>query len=308
LSSHLNSPPPSKFDADPFSLWNSALENDLEGRLDHSREAFREAADQFFRFASEYPAISLACHEYSTLMDAYSRVQSCRIFLLNQDYDAGLESISQASEILRSSIHFAFLSPYEAGCASLDGLETLELTDPDRFQSCKNSIALFEQAKIVLSLRDERHPLIKHIDAYIRFAISKALEAEAAEFRKAGSFEEAISREKRSVLLMNESKQYVRRSSSAISALDYFPTDDQSRCQGGAMVLAYPREKTIDLLNVGTASATVERFGNLKIEKIIPARSSLEIPFVDLQKGQIRIVYSDNATGLSRDEGCVSLL
>ncbi len=115
---------------------------DRKGELEDSESSFRQAARFFFDSGSDAGShVGRAFFEYSTLMDAFASVQGVRQLKLNSKYEESLSEFTGAAEILRSSVHFGFLSGYESGCATLEA--ALEIKDPDEaFQAFKNAIAL----------------------------------------------------------------------------------------------------------------------------------------------------------------------
>ena len=123
-------------------------------------------------------------------MDAFAIVQQARRLKLNLKYEESLSEFTKAAEILRSTVHFGFLSGYESGCATLE--TALELKDPDEsFQAFKNAIALFEQSKLALGFRDEKHPMVEVIDSLIKYSISEAFLAESRSLSQSGKKDEA---------------------------------------------------------------------------------------------------------------------
>ncbi len=79
-----------------------------------------------------------------------------------------------------------------------------ESANDDLFQAYRNAIALFEQSKIALSLRDENHKMMQKIDAMLKFSIGGALKTEGdilgatleaeTEIRAIGDTKEGVSR------------------------------------------------------------------------------------------------------------------
>ena len=163
--------------SEPFRAWEMALQSDKADMLELSKSQFKEAAQAFFNLANRVSA-GRALFEHSTLMDAFSSVQEARILRLESRYDDSMEAFSKASEILRATMHFGFLSGYVSGLASLETSLELEPCE-DSFQGLKNAIALFEQSKLTLSFRDDKHPLLKMIDVLIAYSISKAFLVES---------------------------------------------------------------------------------------------------------------------------------
>ncbi len=295
---------------DPFSIWSSAVEADQRGKLEDSRLLFKTAAQSFFDSAADLSKISRACFEYSTLMDAFSIVQEARTIVNEMEFDRALELFSKGSEILRSTIHFGFLSPYIAACASLEVSDFLQETDEDRFQAYKSSIALFEQAKLVLSFMDEYHPLNTLIDAQIRYALSKTLHVESLRAFKDGTPKELLEdKMKRSKRLRKEYVFLIAKNGGMVDNLQYLIANDPARALKGAFIVCYPDSESLWLLNVGVNGALLSQVGHLAFEsKCILPKSNLAIPLVQLQKMQIRVNYKDQKSGIAFDEGCISLV
>jgi hypothetical protein len=293
---------------DPFSLWAEGVNRDLENRIEESHDKFIAAAKSFFDSAASNSEVATACYEYSTLMDAYSTVQKGRKLIAGEEFESALDCIAKAGEIFRSTIHFAFLSPFVAASAGLEVLQDLDDSDPEKFQACKNSIALFEQSKIVLSFRDEHHPIIDLIDAYIRLAISKALRIEALQEKT--SYKDSDSQEKiaRSDNLDQEFRTRLEKLGRTNYRLDFFPVSDYERAQRSSFLIGYPSGDNLSLLNVGTSPALVRRVGNIETQQVIAPKSNLQIPLRQLEKMKIRVIYRDLKSGNDYDEGCLSLL
>ncbi len=294
---------------DPFAIWAGAIKFDETGNTSESKKLFETAAKEFYFAGSENTEVALAYNEYSTLMDAFSTVQKCRELIAQEDFDGALNSLVKAGEIFRATLHFAFLSPFVASCAGLEVLEGLSEPDEDSFQACKNSIALLEQSKLVLSFRDEQHPIIEVIDAYIRLAISKALKIESELESKLGSAEPEIeSKANRSILLYKEYEDRLSKIGRKSSRLDYFPLMDYQRAIEGAFILGYPNDEDLVLVNIGAQGAELSRLGNLELLQKIEARSTWRVSLKRFQKVKIRVIYKDPKSGLSYDEGCLSLV
>jgi hypothetical protein len=271
------------------------------------------AAGDFFQLAKKCPEVARAFYEYSTLMDGFVLVQECRRFMEVEDFEAALSAVTSAGEIFRATLHFAFLSPYVAACAGLEGLESLDFCDPQRFQSCKNSIALLEQAKIVLSFQDERHPLLKVIEAHTKLGISMALETEYQQDKKSDKYsplpnEDPESKRVRSQITRQEFLQMMQESGYDGARITYFPMKDYDRAENGALLLTYPSSDTLSVLNVGKSAAFVQRLGKLKIDSELLPKTELKVQLKDLEGSKIRISYKDASTNRSFDEGCLSLI
>jgi hypothetical protein len=294
---------------DPFEVWAEAISLDDMGNISDSEKLFETAAKEFFDKSVENSEVALAYIEYSTLMDAFSAVQKCRHLIFQEDFDGALNSIVKAGEIFRATLHFAFLSPFVASCAGLEVMEGLSEPDDEGFQACKNSIALLEQSKLVLSFRDERHPFIEIIDAYIRLAISKALKIESELDSRSGSTNvEVKSKEDRSVLLKQEYEDRLSKIGRKSSRLDYFPLADYLRAMKGAFILGYPNAEELELVNVGTQDAIVTRLGSLELHEKIEGKSAWRVSLNRFQKMKIRVIYRDTKSGVSYNEGCLSLV
>jgi hypothetical protein len=282
---------------DPFTIWAAGIGYDSNGNIGLSKQMFVKAAKDFFDSASLYPEVATAYFEYSTLMDGYATIQKCR------------ELITKAGDIFRSTVHFAFLSPYVAACAGLEVLSELYDGDPEKFQACKNCIALFEQAKMVLSFRDERHPTLELINAYLRLAISKGLKIEAWQAEKAKDLEgQPQDNDESSEILSEEFRDQIRKLGRKNSRLEYFPTTDYERASNGAFLLGYPSGKKLSLLNVGSSSALLTKIGNIETKSEIKSKSGLQIGIDRFEKMKIRISYKDIQSNRFYDEGCISLV
>ena len=118
------------------------------GELEASKSWFSQAAHLFFDLGSVTSSrVERALFEYSTLMDAFTIVQQARRLKLDLKYEESLSEFTKAAEILRSTVHFGFLSGYESGCATLETAVELKESD-EAFQAFKNAITLFEQSKL----------------------------------------------------------------------------------------------------------------------------------------------------------------
>ncbi|MHB2036190.1 MAG: hypothetical protein ACYCPW_05540 [Nitrososphaerales archaeon] len=294
--------------SDPFHLWEEALASDRDGDLAASKSWFGQAAQLFFAKGSDgKPQVGRAFFEYSTLMDAFTRVQEARLFKKDSKYDDALSEFAKASEILRSSVHFGFLSGYESGCATLE--TALELEDPEEaFQAFKNANALFEQSKLALGLRDEKHPLIDVIDSMIKFSISEAFLAESKSLSQSGKVEEARKKLLQSKAISKEHELLARRTGTRSRSIDYFPLDDWKRAETMGFVLSYTESDSILLCNVGTNSVLIETLGNRRIDKTLDPLNSISCPVGVSSKGRIRVIYLDLKEKKEYDEGCLLMI
>jgi hypothetical protein len=292
-----------------FELWVEALGADKRDDLSVAKSLFESAAKAFYDLATSSPGISSACYEYSTLMDAFCTVENCREYVRKEDFDVALDSISKAGEIFRTTLHFAFLSPYVAACAGLEVLDGLEESDPDRMQACKNSIALFEQAKLVLSFRDEKHPIVRLIDGYLNLGISKGLECEAKQAAKAaGSDSEIQSKLQRSENLRDGFKVRMTEIGESTDRLNYLPVKDCKRAIEGSFLLGYPDADDLSILNVGSSAGRLVQLGGRDFDSEIPSGSALRVKLTQFGKMKIRMLYEDTRAGKRFDEGCISLI
>ncbi|HVB13015.1 MAG TPA: hypothetical protein VNE86_07760 [Nitrososphaerales archaeon] len=294
--------------SDPFHLWEKALASDRDGDLAASKSMFGQAAQLFFVKGSDgKPQVGRAFFEYSTLMDAFARVQEARLFKKNSKYDDSLSEFTKASEIFRSSVHFGFLAGYESGCATLE--TALELDDPDgAFQAFKNANALFEQSKLALGLRDEKHPLIDVIDTLIKFSISEAFLAESKSLSQSGKVQEAREKILQSKAISKEHEFLARRIGTRSRSIDYFPMDDWKRAETTCLVLSYPESDSILLCNVGTNSVLIETLGNRRIDKTLDPLNSISCPMDVSSKGRVRVIYVDLKEKKEYDEGCLLMI
>ena len=178
------------------------------------------------------------------------------------------------------------------------------------FQGYKNAIALFEQSKLALSFRDERHPSLRSIDALIKFTISRALVLESQILSNEGSslesrkkIEQSRNVEEDFILLAGGSKIEPSR-----YRIDYLPKYDCERALDGASLTAFPEAKSLWIGNVGKNSALVESLGKDKIGKTIGAFDSMTLPMNSDFHGRLRISYIDELTENRFDEGCLTVI
>src|SRR5579872_1409385 len=261
-----------------FGIWNDALLHDSQNSLLDSRSDFEAAANTFFEEAnSEKTGVARAFFEYSTLMDASARIQDGRLLKSKRKYDESLDFFAKAAEILRATVHFGFLAGYASGCASLETALEFE-DDDDKFQGFKNSIALFEQSKLALSFRDERHPLIRSIDAMIKFSISRALLTESEMLSHKGSLSDSRKKEEQSKGADLEFRTLAgSEGASSISKfkIDYFLKGYEcERALGGSYLATFPERTTLWIGNTGIHAAMVNFLGKSRVEKkVMPSES-----------------------------------
>lgn len=295
-----------------FDSWREALSLDKRNLLTDSQARFHDTAKTFFDQASTVKAsVARAYFEYSTLMDACAKVQEGRLLKSELKFDESLGSFSKATDILRATMHFAFLAGYVSGCASLETAMDLE-DNEERFQGLKNSIALFEQAKIALSFRDERHPLIRSIDAAIKFAISRAFLVEAKMLDEKGSLSnsrkkkvqsENVAADFRNLSGLDKSQPLTR------YKLDYFLNGYEcERSLSGSFLTTFPERTNLWIGNVGVHPAKIHSLGRSEIGKIILPSQSIVWPLVAEFRGKLRIAYSDGETNSQYDEGCLTVI
>ncbi|MGH2637915.1 MAG: hypothetical protein ACRDF4_01295, partial [Rhabdochlamydiaceae bacterium] len=277
--------------------------------LDASVAGFKRAAQEFFDVGSigrEAP-VGRALFEYSSLMDGFASVQNARRLRKLSDYEASLLEHTRAAEIFRATVHFGFLSAYVSGCASLE--TSLELQDSDEaVKGIKNAIALFEQSKLTLAFRDERHPIMTVIDALIKYSISKAFLAESNLFLQNEKAAESKQKAVQSVTLMREHEYLAASAGLPPSKIDYFPISDWKRALNGSFLVSFPESDSIRLANLGSIPAFVETLGNDRIEKRIEPSASLCFQVKSSTKGKIRVVYVDLGQKIRFDEGCLTII
>jgi hypothetical protein len=294
---------------DPFLYWKQSIDFDEKLLLAQSSEQFVKAAKRFFDLAIEREKVARAYYEYSTLMDAFSRVQSARLRISANEFDLALLLINEACNILRSTIHFGFLAPFVSACASAETASLMDSDDPECLQGFKNAIALLEQSKLALSFRDERHFLNRVIDADIRSLISKALLVEAFVERMQGNVEAARSKEERAGVLEMEFEAILNKVRVKKQRSLYIPLDDYQRVMNGAFLVSFPESSNLLLLNIGTNPAKIEKIGecNPKFSNIEPL-DQISFNINSIGKGKIRVVYFDAKTGSKFDEGCLTAI
>jgi tetratricopeptide (TPR) repeat protein len=293
-------------DADPFEMWGKALELDKESKLEASKLEFKKAGERFLALADERPWIKKALMEYTIAMDAFSLIQEGRALRDGSSFDAALDAFGKAAEILRATIHFGFMSSYVSALALLETLTGLEAIE-DSTDAVKNAIALLEQSKLTLSFRDEQDPIIKVIDAYIKYSISKAFSTESQALLVKGDIEGSKGKRMEAESLVKEYEKLITGAGLRSEKMEYFPVRDWHRATHGAFVTVYPEADKLWLLNIGKNKAMVESLGNKRVKKeIIPGASiSLEGPE---QKGKLRLVYTDLGDKKKYDEGCLTAI
>jgi hypothetical protein len=293
-----------------FEYWDLALELDKKSNLQQSRSEFVEAARFFFEEGTgPKVGVARAYFEYSTLMDSFAAIQEARILKAESNFDESLEKFAKASEILRATVHFAYLASYVSGCAALETAMEIESKE-EMFEGCKNAIALFEQSKLALSFRDERHPSLRSIDALIKFAISRALLVESQFLSEEGSslesskkIEQSRDVEKDFVILAGETKIEPSR-----YRMQYFLKFDCERALMGAFLTVFPEATSLWIGNVGGNPASVESLGKDEVNKTIDAFESMIWPMKSDFRGRLRISYIDEMTENRFDEGCLTVI
>ncbi len=293
---------------DPFFHWKAAVALDRAIQLQESESEFRNAAQYFFDLGSNLHAVEKAMFEYSTLMDAFSNSALGRRFLANEQFEEAANSLTRAGEIFRSTLHFAFLAPYVSACATLATAIQMPSGEQDTLQAYKNAIALLEQAKFTLSFRDETHPVITVIDAYLKFSISGALLTEAAASLASGSKEDAVDKESRSAQLRHEYEHFAKRARLPLDTIEFFPLRDFARREHSAFVVTFPETDKLWLLNIGENPAMIQMIGNVETNMQIEVQSSTSFDLKNLAKGKIRMEYFDPVKNQKYNEGCLTLI
>jgi len=293
-----------------FDHWKFAIECDKNSDLHQSKIELTKAAKAFFEEGSGNRAgVSRALFEYSTLMDAFALVQEGRILRNELRFEDSLNEFVTASEILRATIHFAYLASYVSGCATLETALEMESND-EKFQGLKNSIALFEQSKIALSFRDERHPSLRSIDALVKFAISRALLVESQTLSEKGSLDESRMKIKQAENVENDLVKLEGRGKIEPSRykIEYLSKYDCERALDGAMLATFPEARSLWIGNVGNNPAYVEGLGEKKVERTVDVSESSVCPLESSFHGKLRISYMDETTGNRFDEGCLTVI
>ena len=288
-------------DQDPFAKWERAVAYDNASDLDSSQKAFGTSAQNFFDEASKNSGAAKAFMEYSTLMDASSKIQLARKLKIDQEFEESLSEFSKACEILKATVHFGFLASYVTACATLELAKTMSSENEfeDVLQAFKNVIALVEQSRLILSFRDERHPLIDIMNILENYSVSNAKALESKTNKPNEDKSESVTGRSAKELILNLSE---------IERFPYFPLEDYSRALEGAFILAFPDNDELMLTNVGSGATQIESVGGVEFMQSIGPRSSIRFPVAKLKGGKIRIQYSDRSSGKEYDEGCLSMI
>ena len=294
--------------SDPFLIWKTAVALDHVKKFEECEGEFKKAAQFFFDAASKTPEAAKALFEYSTLMDAFSNIARGRRFLSAGNFTNASEAIPRASEVLRSTLHFAFLAPYVSACATLETVAGMENWDEDRFQGYRTANALLEQAKFALSFQDEAHPLITLIDSNLKFSISCALYWEASSLLASGSEELAADKESRARQVRSEYEHLAAKAGLVLDEMEFFPQRDFIEREHRPFILAYPDAENLWLVNVGEHSAVVKKLGNLVVDAEISSMASASFELHSLVKGRIRVEYIDPVSKEKHNEGCMALV
>jgi hypothetical protein len=293
-----------------FEHWKLALDHEKKSDLEQSEFELAEAAQAFFEEGTgPKTGVARAFFEYSTLMDAFATVQEARILRNELNFEKSLEKFVKASEILRATVHFAYLAGYISGCASLETAGEMESRE-EMFQGFKNAIALFEQSKLALSFRDEQHPSLRSIEALIKFAISRALLVESQILSNEGSYLESSKKMEQSKNLEEEFAALEGKGKAEPSRyrIEYLPKYECERALEGALLTAFPEATSLWIGNVGKHPAAVESLGKDRIVKTVSAFDSITWPLKSDFRGKLRISYADETTGKRFDEGCLTVI
>jgi hypothetical protein len=295
-----------------YELWERALLLDRDNLIEESKQKFQAAANSFFTEASgEKSGIGRALNEYSTVLDAFSSVQEGRLQRNSSIFEEALVSFSKASEILRATIHYAFMASYISGCVTLETAPDFE-DDDEKFQGYKNAISLFEQSKIALSFRDDRHPLLRSIDSMVKYAISRALLLESDMLAKDGSLSDARKKREQSNRVEEE---FLDESGSDKQLetqhfkIDYFLKGYEcERALVGSYLVTFPERNSLWIGNVGSNPAFLETLGKSDVNKSISSCDSILLPMEKNFHGRLRISYKDEVDKKSFDEGCLTVI
>ncbi|MDH2900940.1 MAG: hypothetical protein PXY39_08195 [archaeon] len=291
---------------DPFTLWGEGIDLDQSFQFEESSSKFKAAAQEFFGLGSRYEKVARAYYEYSTLMDAYSQIEMGRKDIGVNEFDQALVKFDESAKILRSTIHFGFLAPFISACATTETTDKMEREDAECLQGYKNAIAFYEQSKLALSFRDERHSIITVIDAGIRYCISQALFVESLDQRRQGNIEASADKEKRSKLLRSEFEGLLKKAGRDKKSLIYHPLDDYERAKGSAFVVSFPDASSLSLLNLGSNTARIEKIGNYEpLGADLEPSNSMNFSSKVIGKGKIRVIYTDMVCGKKFNEGCL---
>lgn len=219
-------------------------------------------------------------------------------------YDESLKLFGDASEILRATVHFGFLSAFETACATLETASELK-DEPDQFEALRNSIALFEQSKLALGLRDELHPTIRVIDSMIKYSISMALQVESGILVGQGKNEEARKKIDQSELVKED---YLKLTGINRRPVNYFPLTDWARARKGGFIITFPVSQSMWFGNIGSNPVILESAGGSIVNKVIEPFESISIPAIDLGGGRVRMTYRDLRDDIAYNEGCVLMV
>jgi hypothetical protein len=290
-----------------FGYWRAAVTADSKNELETSQAHFQSAARAFFdEGSSSKTGVGRAFFEYSTLMDAFCAVQEGRFLKAKGEYDLSLSKFERAAEVFRSTLHFGFLSGYISGCASL---ETALEMDPskDSFQGFKNANALFEQSKLLLSFRDEKHPFVRSINILLKYSISRALLVESQNLAKEGSNESARKKKDQSKGVEEDFEKLSGRNATRFK-IDYLPDQELRRAEKGALLVSFPEQQNLWIGNVGKNPALITGLGEDELAKIIAPNESIVQKMPESFRGKLRISYEDFENGAKYDEGSLTIL
>ncbi len=291
-----------------FDRWRAALLADSEDKLETSAAYFKSAAKEFFdEGSSKRAAVGRALFEFSTLMDGFSSVQEARLSKSNSDFELSLSKFGRAAEIFRSTIHYAFLSGYVSGCASLETALEMEARE-DSFQGFKNANALFEQSKLLLSFRDERHPFMRSIDILLKYSISRALLVESNNLQIKGASQGSRIKKEQSMAVEEDFEKLAGKKAAKSFKIKYLPDYECIRAERGALAIVFPEQRTMWIGNVGKNAAVVLKMGNREIGKKIAPDESLIQVIEEGYRGKLRIIYEDMVSDERFDEGCLTVL
>lgn len=290
-----------------FGFWRAAVDADSKGELETSQSRLQTAARSFFdEGSSSKTAVGRAYFEYSTLMDAFSAVQEGRLLKSKREYDLSLTKFERASEVFRSTVHFGFLAGYISGCASLETALEMESVE-DSFQGFKNANALFEQSKLLLSFRDEKHPFVHSIDILLKYSISRALLVESQKLGDEGENESARKKKEQSRAVEVDFERLAGKSASKFK-INYLPDYECRRAEKGALLVTFPEQQNMWIGNVGKNPARLDKMGEGKVSKTIAPDDSVLQEIGEKFQGKLRISYRDEVSGGKFDEGCLTIL
>jgi hypothetical protein len=291
-----------------FEFWKVAAAEDSKAELETSKSHLQSAARVFFEEGSTTKtAVGRALFEFSTLMDAFVAVQEGRILKSSGEFDASLSKFQHASEIFRSTVHYGYLSGYVSGCASLETAIEMQPGE-DSFQGFKNANALFEQSKLLLSFRDEKHPFVHSIDILLKYSISRALLVESLNLAKDGSKESARKKKEQSSLVEDDFEKLAGSKAAKHFKINYLPDHECNRAEKGALLVVFPEQQNMWIGNVGKNSSFVHKLGDGEIEKEISPDESIAQKMVENFRGKLRVVYEDTENHQKYDEGCLTVI